>query len=642
MGGCCGKHCKQRSKFVPDFDSKHDAMEKGYEVIDLTEDDEEHEPLAKKRKVMVNLKRCTSCTFLNDEGSSICSVCSSNLDGEQTIEELGIECQSCIMVNEAGTKVCQGCQEPLEPSENPECSPDRCSTSTVAPSSLSLKDSISRKCPVCTMLNGEKAEACDACGTPLVIEDAVNGALWKPCPECTFLNPSDSKTCSCCQSPMVGGLKNSTGSFRENGEEVQIQWVCPECTLSNHIKTKICQACQTRRPAEFRTPTKDTKAEELKGSDSAGYGEIQAFMLKAESRGVQTDGLVQLLEKCYTAPGAAGGWSSYKTLTWRLCSPATHITQRHALGSRWSCGYRNIQMLCKALMQRPEYRKVLFDGRTQGQVPGIYALQGWLERAWHLGFDTAGAVFFDGKVTGGNKWIGATECVTLLRSFGVRAQVVDFDQSFSKMLNKSGIRSRKARQRSILEYMSKEQEYRENVSDLKSPAEENKLKPELQRMLMEWVWKYFDPNCHPSKNSSRIYKGVQIRPEEKWPEDYLPPLYFQHQGHSRTIIGMEKGVKKGKNAAEALNLLVFDPAQVGYSIQYALSIQKGWARYLKRGVHTLKKNAYQIVYIQPGIMTEQEIEASKKLKADGPFNLINPDSDFVSSSKSTCNKPNLK
>mmetsp|Transcript_25141 Transcript_25141/g.32802 ORF Transcript_25141/g.32802 Transcript_25141/m.32802 type:complete len:106 (+) Transcript_25141:174-491(+) len=105
---------------------------------------------------------------------------------------------------------------------------------------------------------------------------------------------------------------------------------------------------------------------------------------------------------------------------------------------------------------------------------------------------------------------------------------------------------------------------------------------------------------------------------------------------------MEKGVKKGKNAAEALNLLVFDPAQVGYSIQYALSIQKGWARYLKRGVHTLKKNAYQIVYIQPGIMTEQEIEASKKLKADGPFNLINPDSDFVSSSKSTCNKPNLK
>lgn len=43
---------------------------------------------------------------------------------------------------------------------------------------------------------------------------------------------------------------------------------------------------------------------------------------------------------------------------WRLCHPATaHCSQRGAPGSRFSCGYRNIQMLCSALMEWPEYRK---------------------------------------------------------------------------------------------------------------------------------------------------------------------------------------------------------------------------------------------------------------------------------------------
>lgn len=43
---------------------------------------------------------------------------------------------------------------------------------------------------------------------------------------------------------------------------------------------------------------------------------------------------------------------------WKLCDPRTaHCSQRGAPGSGYSCGYRNIQMVCSALMGIPEYRR---------------------------------------------------------------------------------------------------------------------------------------------------------------------------------------------------------------------------------------------------------------------------------------------
>lgn len=45
-------------------------------------------------------------------------------------------------------------------------------------------------------------------------------------------------------------------------------------------------------------------------------------------------------------------------IKWRLCHPRTiHYTQRGTHGSEFSCGYRNIQILCSALMEWPEYRR---------------------------------------------------------------------------------------------------------------------------------------------------------------------------------------------------------------------------------------------------------------------------------------------
>ncbi|GBG79693.1 hypothetical protein CBR_g29958 [Chara braunii] len=91
----------------------------------------------------------------------------------------------------------------------------------------------------------------------------------------------------------------------------------------------------------------------------------------------------------------------------------------------WGCGWRNIQMLCSHLIRmREDAKRVLFGG--VGFVPSIKDLQQWLERAWRSGFDMMGAEQLGWKVHGTNKWIGTTECAALLRSFGLRARIVDF------------------------------------------------------------------------------------------------------------------------------------------------------------------------------------------------------------------------
>lgn len=71
---------------------------------------------------------------------------------------------------------------------------------------------------------------------------------------------------------------------------------------------------------------------------------------------------------------------------YELCAPPCSFhTQKGSYGAAWSCGYRNIQMLCSSLLQNEGYRRVMFTG--DGEIPDIRGLQGWVEQAWRDGFD---------------------------------------------------------------------------------------------------------------------------------------------------------------------------------------------------------------------------------------------------------------
>ncbi|KAG6468371.1 hypothetical protein ZIOFF_073047 [Zingiber officinale] len=223
----------------------------------------------------------------------------------------------------------------------------------------------------------------------------------------------------------------------------------------------------------------------------------------------------------------------------------------------WGCGWRNIQMLSSHLLaERSDARDVMFG--HSGFVPDIPSLQRWLEIAWKRGFDVYGSNFFNQKIYGSRKWIGATECATILRSFGLRARIVDFDGVNSRKQQNTGNSKCK---------MDANQVYGPMDKFLKGPKHEagpssssNYSEPKIHGPeVLVWVWKYF--NCEfgsrlGSSNSVLVSKKTLVF--FTYTQCFLP-LYFQHDGHSRTIVGIQ--MQKAKSSsARSYSLLILDPA----------------------------------------------------------------------------------
>lgn len=375
----------------------------------------------------------------------------------------------------------------------------------------------------------------------------------------------------------------------------------------------------------------------------------------------------------------------------------------------WGCGWRNIQMLSSyVIAQNTECKDALFGGA--GFVPDIPAMQQWLEIAWLKGFDVLGADYFDWKITGTHKWIGTTECAALLRSFGVRARVVDFrtanskrgtDNIVSKVGGSKGGGSRLDRDRDhgdgdhmadqfahmavsgrqaphssaagvtedsendaaaaedkaviVLPDQKEElhflrqspddpniclicvEERKHNISAAAAAAVASGAGAEDKRGLpcgdysaitgaqrhayssaggggganpadvplnhkymTDWIWNYFSADVGHSERPSNLSSRS--------------PLYFQHRGHSRTIVGIERCKKDGSNKEEDY-LIVLDPSQRTRDIVTALQRQQGWEELVKRGMHSLNQAEYQLCYIDPGIAKGEELESLKTLSS---------------------------
>lgn len=149
-----------------------------------------------------------------------------------------------------------------------------------------------------------------------------------------------------------------------------------------------------------------------------------------------------------------------------------HFQSLKSEDAGWGCGWRNIQMLSSHLIaQRPEAREALFGG--SGFVPDIPSLQRWLEIAWEKGFDAPGSAQFDHVIYGSKKWIGTTECAALLRSFALRARVVDFGPKESQSVPGT----------SVDNTLDKANNYKMVKSKV--------IKSEAYQVLMDFVWNYF-------------------------------------------------------------------------------------------------------------------------------------------------------
>lgn len=161
--------------------------------------------------------------------------------------------------------------------------------------------------------------------------------------------------------------------------------------------------------------------------------------------------------------------------------------------NNWTCGFRNIQIMLSSL---PNFT---------GPIPDIQTIQKTIEAGWREGIDPYGRDHFGGRLVGKNVWIGTTEAWVFFLKMGYRTKIFDFHR----------------------------------------PTGPNGEHP----MLIDLVRKYFEGQIvgdfTSRKNVDKEQQGVE------WTG--VPPLYFQHQGHSRTITGLEC-LPTGDN------LLLLDPS----------------------------------------------------------------------------------
>ncbi|XP_068794221.1 zinc finger-containing ubiquitin peptidase 1 [Struthio camelus] len=220
---------------------------------------------------------------------------------------------------------------------------------------------------------------------------------------------------------------------------------------------------------------------------------------------------------------------------------STAVDHFHSsLGDKgWGCGYRNFQMLLSSLLQNSSYDDCLRDTVL---IPSIPKIQSMIEDAWKEGFDPHGASHFNNRLHGTKAWIGACEIYSLLTNLRIKCRIVDFHKPTGPM----GTHPR----------------------------------------LLEWILCYYSTD---NEGSAKVVRTSR------------PPIYLQHQGHSRTVVGIEE--RKNKT----LCLLVFDPGCPSQEMQKLLKQSSDGTslKPLQKPVGSLKEKQYQIVAVD-GVLTLEE------------------------------------
>ena len=179
------------------------------------------------------------------------------------------------------------------------------------------------------------------------------------------------------------------------------------------------------------------------------------------------------------------------------CDPAIHYVSKLPKEGGF-CGYRNIQMLVSYIRSAGAFGFEHFDGP---RIPSILKLQDMIENAWDMGFNATGKIETGGiRLT--RKYIGTPEAQALFQSLGIPCAASAF--------------SRSAHLR----------------------AHEN---------LLLAVANYFRSETQEHSVLHRDGHSNQVVITRK------PPIYFQHRGHSMTVVGWESRYDGG------VNLVVFDP-----------------------------------------------------------------------------------
>ncbi|KAF5291404.1 hypothetical protein FQR65_LT01714 [Abscondita terminalis] len=235
-----------------------------------------------------------------------------------------------------------------------------------------------------------------------------------------------------------------------------------------------------------------------------------------------------------------------RTLT---CTCVDHYASSY--GDRgWGCGYRNAQMLISSLLTHTGYNDKLYK-LWQGQKPPR----------------------------------SSVPSISRLQSLIEQAWCQGFDLQGSEQLGSRLVNTRKWIGATEVVTLLSFLRIRCQLIDFHRPTGSNGTHPEL----FNWVFKHFE-------NSAT--------------GEFTPPLYLQHQGHSRTIMGVEV------HRDGTIVFLVLDPSHSPMQMRQLLDTSTGMSamRLLRKSEASMKARQYQVVAVVGMVDSDQQYQQSKILR----------------------------
>ncbi|KAK5641977.1 hypothetical protein RI129_010524 [Pyrocoelia pectoralis] len=231
------------------------------------------------------------------------------------------------------------------------------------------------------------------------------------------------------------------------------------------------------------------------------------------------------------------------------CTCVDHYASSY--GDRgWGCGYRNAQMLISSLLTHTGYNDKLYK-LWQGQKPPR----------------------------------SSVPSISRLQNLIEQAWSQGFDIQGSEQLGSRLVNTRKWIGATEVVTLLSFLRIRCLLVDFHTPTGPCGTHPELFR----WVLKHFENSAVG---------------------DFTPPLYLQHQGHSRTIMGVEV------HRDGTIVLLVLDPSHSPTQMRQLLDISSGSTamRLLRKSEASMKARQYQVVAVVGMIDSDQQYQQSKILR----------------------------
>lgn len=230
------------------------------------------------------------------------------------------------------------------------------------------------------------------------------------------------------------------------------------------------------------------------------------------------------------------------------CSALDHYAASFG-DSGWGCGYRNLQMMLSCLFRNTEYA----------------------ERLKLINMNANGDKFIQ------------VPSITRLQNAVEEAWKQGFDEEGCKQLDGKLASTRKWIGATEIASFLLSCRIRCRIIDFHRPSSSDGKHP----ALLSWVLDYY-------KNAA----------------EFKPPLYFQHQGHSRTIVGVEQLQNS------QVQLLVLDPSHTPHQMKELLSGagSKATLKHIRCSLASLKQKQYQIVTVD-GSLDEKEFSVSKVLRS---------------------------